>query len=159
GHGVPVISSDRGAAFELFEQGGLVRPLPGRLTPAAPAALTPAELAPWVDAVLAMYDDPAFAAAQRSLAMLAGRRWSADQLAPASARFLAGLAGRRLRQRLALSPAVSRNGSAAAVEQLAGKHPWPTQRPEDAAPGEEQGWLGAGTEVMLTDALTPSTSL
>jgi hypothetical protein len=158
-HGVPVVASDRGAAAELFDQAGLVRPLPGRLTPAAPAALTPAELAPWVDTVLALYDDLAFAATQRNLALQAARRWSADQLAPAYANFLAGLAGRRLRQRLAQSPAVSRNGSAAALGQLAEKHPWPAQQPEDAAPGQEQGWLGAGTEVMLAGALTPATGL
>jgi hypothetical protein len=159
GHGIPVVASDRGAAAELFEQGGLVRPLPDRLTPAVPAVLTPEELAPWVDTVLALYDDPAFAAATRSLAVLAGRRWSADLLAPVYARFLAGLAGRRLRQRLALSPAASRNGSVAALGQLSETHPWPTQQPEDAAPGEEQGWLGAGTEVMLAGALTPATAL
>jgi hypothetical protein len=159
GHGIPVLASERGAAAELFDQASLMGPLPGRLTPAAPAALTPAELAPWVDTVLALYDDPAFAATQRRLALRAGRRWSADQLAPAYARFLAGLAGRRLRQRLALSPAVSRNGSAAALGHLADKHPWPAQRPEDAAPGQEEGWLGAGTEVMLAGALTPATTL
>jgi hypothetical protein len=110
-----------------------------------------------VETILRLLDDQAFAATQRSLALVAGQRWAAENVASQYARFLAGLAGRRQRQRLAMTSAVARNGSAAAVKKLAATHPWPAERPEDAAPGQEQGWLGEGTDLMLASTLAPST--
>src|SRR5262249_54074370 len=130
-HGVPVIASNRGSALELFDGAGLLLPLPDKLTPAATFPLSPGELGSWVETVLRLHDDPAFAAGQRGLALLAGQRWAAEQLAPQYARFLAGLATRRQRQRVSLNgQAVPRNGSAAALRRLAERHPWPNDRPE-----------------------------
>src|SRR5262245_33075437 len=63
-HGVPVIASDRGALPELLQGGGLLLPLPDRITGAAPALLKAPELAPWVEAILRLYEDSAFAASQ-----------------------------------------------------------------------------------------------
>ncbi len=156
-HGVPVVASDRGALPDLLGGAGLVLPLPDRVTAGVPTVLKPAELAPWVNTVLRLYDDPAFAASRRSLALVAGQQWSAAKVAPAYARFLAGLAGRRRPPQAGNGISPSRNGTGAAVRRLAQAHPWPPERPEDAAPGEEQGWLGAGTEVMLARALSPAT--
>jgi predicted O-methyltransferase YrrM len=159
-HGVPVIASDRGAAPELLAGAGLVLPLPERVTATVPALLTPAERAPWVEAVLRLYDDQAFAAGQRGLGLVAGQQWAADKVAPQYARFLSRLAqARRPRPAPLNGAAGARNGTAAAVRRLAETHPWPQQRPEDAAPGQEQGWLGAGTEVMLARVLSPATKL
>ena len=77
--GVPVIASDRGAAPELLEQGGIVLALPDRITSAHAAAMLPAELVPWVEAVCLLLDDRPFAARLRSQAKLAGRRWAPRQ--------------------------------------------------------------------------------
>jgi hypothetical protein len=160
GHGAPVVVSDRGAALELFDGAGLVLPLPDRVTAGCAVRLTPAELAPWVEAILRLYDDQGFAAGQRSLALLGGQRWAPEQLAPRYARFFTGLAERRHGQPFSSNgKAGSCNGSVAALRRLAGAHPWPTDRPEDAAPGQEQGWLGAGTEQMLARVLSPKTHL
>jgi glycosyltransferase involved in cell wall biosynthesis len=156
GNGVPVIASDSPAAAELLDGAALLLPLPDRLTAALSIPLLPEERAPWVAAVLRLHDDPAFAARQRSLARLAGPQWSAENLAPRYARFLAGVI-RRCRPRVSVNGAASRNGSAKAVRKLAEAHPWPGQRPDDTAPGQEQGWLGEGTELMLARALTPTT--
>jgi hypothetical protein len=160
-HGVPVIASDRGAAPELLGGAGLVLPLPERVTAPVPTLLTPAERAPWVEAVLRLYDDQAFAAGQRGLALVAGQQWAAEKLAPRYARFLAGLAGLGGRRRTPVSRngAAARNGQAAGILRLAGTRPWPEQRPGDAAPGQEEGWLGAGTELMLARVLSPATKL
>jgi hypothetical protein len=156
-HGVPVIGSDRGAGPELLDGAALLFPLPPRITAPVPASLTSAESAPWVETVLRFYDDPAFTAGQRSLALLAGQRWAAEPLAPAYARLFAGLAAGRERTPVSVNGKAEAPNGHAALRRLAEAHAWPEQRPEDAAPGEEQGWLGAGTELMLARSLSPAT--
>jgi hypothetical protein len=158
-HGVPVVASNRGPLPELLEGAALLLPIPERATAAMAALLRPDELSPWVEAVLRLFDDSAFAAAQRSLALVGGRRWAPENLAPEYARFLVGLAARRRHRR---TPASGRGGareSTKALRRLAETSPWLKQQPEDAAPGQEQGWLDAGTDVMLTRALSPATRL
>jgi hypothetical protein len=158
-HGIPVIGSDRGAGPELLGGAALLFPLPPRLTATVSAGLTPAESAPWVETVLRVCDDPAFAAGQRSLALFAGQRWAAEQLAPQYARLFAGLASRRERARVSTNGKAKAPNGPAALRRLAEAHAWPGQRPEDAAPGEEQGWLGAGTDLMLARSLSPATKV
>jgi predicted O-methyltransferase YrrM len=158
-HGVPVIASDRGALPELLEGAALLLPLPDRVT-APVAALRPAELSPWVETVLRLYEDHSFAAGRRSLALVAGRRWAPEKLAPEYEHIFAAVAARRRRNRQSSNGrAAPRDGSGKALRRLTEAHAWPKERPEDAAPGQEQGWLGAGTEVMLARALSPATHL
>lgn len=157
--GVPVLSSNRGAMPEVLDGSATILPLPDRMTAALPVPLKPEELAPWIDTIQRLYDDPTFAAGQRSLALLAGKRWTADEVAPQYARCFTNLARTR-HTRLD----VSRNGTAkddaaAGLRRLAQRQPWPAQRPADAAPGQEQGWLGEGTEVVLARSLSPATQL
>jgi hypothetical protein len=159
-HGVPVIASDRGSGPELMDGAALVLTLPGRTTSVRTAPLQPAELSPWVETILRLYDDSAFAAGQRSLALLAGPRWSVEKLAEPYARFFAGVVHRRRRQQAHRNGlAVARNGSAKAARRLSAAHPWPNERPDDAAPGQEQGWLGAGTDLLLSRVLSPDSHL
>jgi hypothetical protein len=161
-HGVPVVASDRGASGELLGEAALLLPLPERITLAYSDRLTPAELTPWVDTLLRFYDDAAFASRQRGLAVLARQRMSADELAPVYARFIAELANRR--PRTSSTRIFSANGSAhsddrSQLRHLAENSAWPAEQPADAAPGKEQGWLGAGSEVMLSRSLSPKTKL
>jgi hypothetical protein len=162
GYGVPVIASDRGAASELLAGAAHLLPLPERVTTGFNPQLRPEELKPWVEAVLRLLDDHTHAAQQSAAAVQAGRRFAAPELAPRYAQFLRGLAGQRPR------PAFSANGfstngsahdAAAGLRRLAEVHPWPDGQPDDAAPGQEQGWLGAGSEVMLARSLSPKTKL
>jgi hypothetical protein len=155
-HGVPVVASDRGSNPELFGSAATLLPLPGRMTPAFAPPLDPTEVGRWADAILSAVDD----AAGRERAQAFGERFLAETLAPRYARLIAGLAASRPKR----FPAFSANGearkeSSAAVRRLANEQPWPADRPEDAAPGEEPGWLGAGSEVMLAQSLTPVTGL
>jgi hypothetical protein len=162
GRGVPVVASDRGATAELLGAAALTLPLPDRVTTAVAAPLRPEEIAPWADAVLRFFDNPAFTARQRAAALLAGRQLSAEELAPRYARFLAGLVARRPRSPFSAN-GFSTNGAAhddaPGLPRLASTHPWPDVRPEDAAPGQEPGWLAAGSEVMLSRSLSPKTKL
>jgi hypothetical protein len=158
-HGVPVVASDRGALPELLDRAGLLLPLPQRLTTTNRGPLQPAELAPWIDAILRLYDDFAFASNQRNLALLAGQRWAPETVAPEYARLFTNLAGHHKHRPGRNGHVAHRNGSDVALRRLAEASPWPAERPNDAAPGEEQGWLGAGTETMLANVLSPSTEL
>lgn len=155
-HGVPIVVSDRGAATELLETDVVRLPLPLRLTAAGAAPLKPNELQPWVENVLRLLDDPSYAASQRRLAVAASKRYDAALLAPRYAEFLAKLAAQLKADRV-LGNGTSLNGDATALQRLTEKHAWPERQPEDAAPGREQGWLGNGTEVMLSRSLSPNT--
>jgi hypothetical protein len=104
-HGLPIITSDRGSGPELFEAAGLVLSLPERLTAAAPTRLTANELAPWVDTVLRFHDDRAFAAGQRSRALVASCRWAAETVIPQYVSFLTECARRRREPRSSETPA------------------------------------------------------
>jgi hypothetical protein len=155
-HGVPAIVADRGAAAELLETDSIRLPLPLRLTAIGPAPLKPNELQPWVAAVQRFLDDPSFAAGQQRLAVVGSKRYDAATLAPRYAEFLMRLAERHRADRV-LGNGASLNGEATALRRLSESHAWPAQQPEDADPGQEQGWLGNGTEVMLARSLPPST--
>ena len=155
-HGVPSIVSDRGAAAELFETDAIRLPLPLRLTATGPAPLRPNELQPWAETVLRLLDDPSYAAAQRRLVVAGSKRYDAATLAPRYAEFLVKLADRHKADRI-LGNGASINGDATVLRRLTEKHAWPESQPEDAAPGQEQGWLGDGTEVMLSRSVSPNT--
>jgi hypothetical protein len=154
-HGVPVVASNRGGLPEVAEGAALLLPVPERATAAQAALMRSEELSPWVETILRLFDDAAFAAGQRSLAVVGGRRWAPEKLAAEYATFFAALAERR-RQRRGGGRS-SRDGSAKAVRRLADAYPWLKERPEDAAPGQEQGWLDAGTDQMLSRVLSPAT--
>jgi|GEM_PF-751069 len=162
GYGVPVVASDRGAAAELLGGAAITLPLPDRVTTGFAAQLQPTEIAPWVSAALRFFDDAAFAARQRAAAVLAGQQLSASELAPRYMQFLAELAAQRPRPKFSAN-GFSTNGSAhdhtASFRRLTEANPWPDEQPADAAPGQEQGWLGAGSEVMLARSLSPKTKL
>src|SRR5262249_45939740 len=51
------------------------------------------------------------------------------------------------------------DGESPIVRRLAEVNPWPAEQPEDAAPGQEQGWLGEGSELMLGRSLSAKTRL
>jgi hypothetical protein len=161
-HGVPTITSDRGAGQELLGGAALVLPLPDRITTAVHSQLQPAELAPWVEMVLRICDDRSFHDHQRGLVVLAAQRLAAGELIPRYAEFLLQLAARKARSGNNIVP-FSTNGYASndgvSVRSLAASHPWPDQRPRDAAPGQEPGWLGAGSEVLLSRSLSHKTKL
>lgn len=161
-HGVPVVTSDRGCGSELLGDAALVLRLPDRITTAIHSQLQPAEVAPWAEMILRLYDDRAFAERQRGQVLLAARRLAANELVHRYAEFIEQLAAAKPRVGSA-AISFSANGhskdNSAALKSLARTHPWPEQRPEDAAPGQEAGWLGAGSEVMLSRSLSAKTKL
>jgi hypothetical protein len=72
----------------------------------------------------------------------------------------AGLIARREGRRpTGIGGDTNKDAPAAPMARLAQSHPWPRERPEDADPGGEAGWLGGGTELMLTRVLSSSTRL
>jgi hypothetical protein len=161
-HGVPVVASDRGAAAELLGGAATTLPLPPRVTTGFAPQLRAEEITPWADAVLRFFDDPVFASDQSAAAARAAEQLSAGELAPRYARFLAELAGERPQPKFSAN-GFSTNGAGhddgAALQQFTESHPWPSEQPQDAAPGQEQGWLGAGSEAMLARSLSPKTKL
>jgi glycosyltransferase involved in cell wall biosynthesis len=56
-NGIPVVASDRGGLPEVVGTGGVVLPLPARLTPGAMLLPTVAEVSPWVEAIIRLWDD------------------------------------------------------------------------------------------------------
>ncbi len=128
-YGVPILISDRGPVAEWFGEGALVLPLPSRLLGAAPMPVQAADVATWVETVLRLYDDAAFAARQRSLAVASARRFSAETLVAEYAQFFEQVARKHSRRpaptngQLQIDPFVSR------TERLAVNHPWPSQPP------------------------------
>jgi predicted O-methyltransferase YrrM len=156
-HGIPVLGSDRGGQPELLGEAGTIVPLPDRLAGAIALPMREAELTPWIDTVLRLYDDPVFAAEQSERALTGSARWTPEKLVPQYARFLAGFASRR--RGPCVTAAVSSNGFAGNLDRLRARHPWPERQPADAAPGQEEGWLGAGTDQVLAEVLSPATRL
>ena len=77
-NGIPVIGSDRGGLPETLGEGGIVLPLPERLTPATRALPTPEEVAPWVEAVIRLWDDDALRGEYERKGRIEARRWSAE---------------------------------------------------------------------------------
>ena len=161
-YGVPAITSDRGAGAEMLGSAALVLHLPERITTAFHSQLQPAEVAPWVEMILRLYDDRAFAERQRSQVIMAAQKLSAQELVHRYAEFLAQLVVAKPRS-WAGAVSFSANGHvvdhSAKLRALGELQPWPKQRPDDAAPGQEAGWLGAGSEVMLSRSLSGKTKL
>ncbi len=161
-YGVPTVTSDRGAGSELLGGAGFVVHLPERITTTVHSQLQPAELTPWVETILRLYDDRSFAERQRSQLLLAAEHLSADELGPRYGEFFAELAASKPRvgsNAISFSANGHSTDNSAAIRALAQKNPWPEQCPEDAAPGQEAGWLGAGSEQMLAKSLSPKTKL
>lgn len=90
-NGIPVIGSDRGGLPETLGEGGVVLPLPDRLTPATRLLPTAEEVTPWVDAILRLWDDAALRGDYERKGSAEARRWSPDVVGPAYARFLASI--------------------------------------------------------------------
>ncbi len=90
-NGIPVIASDRGALPETLGAGGLVLPLPDRLTPVTKLLPTAEEVAPWVEAVIQLWDDPGWYEEQRRRSLAEARRWEPEALVPQYVRFFEGL--------------------------------------------------------------------
>src|SRR5262249_31766208 len=88
----------------------------------------------------------------------AGRNWAPERLAPEYIRLFTALVQRRRGQRVVSEAATGRT-SGKALRRLAKAYPWPTERPQDAAPGQEQGWLAAGSDTMLASVLSPGPRL
>ena len=65
-NGIPVIGSDRGALPETLGDGGIVLPLPERLTPVSQILPTAEEVEPWVEAIIRLWDDRAWYQEQSS---------------------------------------------------------------------------------------------
>ena len=66
-NGIPVIGSDRGGIPETVGDGGVVLPLPERLTPATRIVPEAEEVEPWVEAIIRLWDDPSFLRGQSEL--------------------------------------------------------------------------------------------
>jgi hypothetical protein len=115
-----------------------------------------------VEMILRICGDRPFAERQRGMVVLAAQRLGANELAHRYTEFLSQLVAGKPRSGIA-SPSFSANGHttdrSAAMRKLSKLQPWPEQRPDDAAPGEEAGWLGAGSEVMLAQSLSAKTKL
>jgi glycosyltransferase involved in cell wall biosynthesis len=79
-NGIPVLASDRAALHETLGDAGFVFTIPERCTPANGAVPTAREAAPWVASFERLWDDPAFEARHRALAMEKAQFWQSDRL-------------------------------------------------------------------------------
>ena len=86
-NGIPVLGADRGALPETLGDGGIVLPIPPRLTPATSELPTAAEVEPWVKAIIGLWDDPAWYAEQGRRALAETARWTPEVLEPRYTRF------------------------------------------------------------------------
>ena len=86
-NGIPVLASDRGALPETLGDGGIVLPLPERLTPVSQILPTAEEVEPWVEAIIRLWDDPAWYQEQSVKARQQAQRWHPDRLRPLYAEF------------------------------------------------------------------------
>jgi len=91
-NGIPVLASDRGALPEVLGDAGLIFAIPDRCTPDNPALPAPREVAPWVSAIERLWDDPAFEARHRNLALQEAARWNPDHLVERFGDFFGSLA-------------------------------------------------------------------
>jgi hypothetical protein len=90
-NGIPVVASDRGALPETVGAGGVVLPLPDRLTPATRLLPTAAEVRPWVEAVVRLWDDRGHYEETRRRALAEVSRWAPEVLLPRYERLFAEL--------------------------------------------------------------------
>ena len=68
-NGIPVLASDRGALPETLGDAGFVFTIPERFTPSSLEIPTARDVAPWVAVIEKLWDDPAFEARHRALAL------------------------------------------------------------------------------------------
>ncbi len=78
--GVPVLVGDRGALPEIVGAGGLVLPIPVRLTPGTRELPTPEEVRPWMDAIIRLWDEAAYYADLSTAASVEARQWDAPTI-------------------------------------------------------------------------------
>jgi len=90
-NGIPVLASDRGALPETLGDGGIVLPVPPRLTPATRELPTAAEVEPWVKTIIGLWDDPVWYAEQCRRARAETQRWTPEVLEPQYVRFFESL--------------------------------------------------------------------
>ena len=86
-NGIPVIGSNRGGIPETVGEGGLILPLPERLTPATRIAPTADEVESWVEAIIHLWDDREFYEGLSARAMHEALRWNPDLLRQLYAEF------------------------------------------------------------------------
>ena len=86
-NGIPVVGSNRGGIPETVGDGGVVLPLPDRLTPATKIVPEAGEVEPWVEAIIRLWDDPILYAGHSDLARKEAERWRPDRLRPLYAEF------------------------------------------------------------------------
>ena len=86
-NGIPVVGSDRGGIPETVAGGGLILPLPERLTPATRVVPAAEEVEPWVEAIIRLWDDRKFYEGLSARALHEAQRWNPDLLRPLYAEF------------------------------------------------------------------------
>jgi glycosyltransferase involved in cell wall biosynthesis len=86
-NGIPVIGSDRGGIPETVGNGGILLPLPDRLTPLTKIVPEADEVEPWVETIIRLWDDQALYAERSALARKEAERWRPDRLRPFYAEF------------------------------------------------------------------------
>ena len=118
-NGIPVIASDRGALPETVGGGGIVLPLPERLTPATRFLATADEVAPWVEAIIRLWDDEATYRELCREARSEARRWDPEVLEPQYVRFFEHV---RPRTEALVTPTARRVRSVVFVPHLGGIH-------------------------------------
>jgi hypothetical protein len=90
-NGIPVIGSDRGGIPETLGDGGIVLPLPKRLTPLTRTLPTAEEVEPWVEAIIRLWDGRAWYNALSARARNEAERWRPERLRPLYAEFFQGV--------------------------------------------------------------------
>ncbi len=86
-NGIPVLASDRGALPETLGDSGFLFTIPDRHTPTSPTMPTARDVAPWTAIIEKLWDDPAFEARHRALALEESKRRQTDKLVQCYAGF------------------------------------------------------------------------
>jgi len=86
-NGIPVIGSNRGGIPETLGDGGVLLPLPERLTPVSLILPTAEEVEPWVETIIRLWDDAALYQEQSAKARKQAQLWHPDRLRPLYAEF------------------------------------------------------------------------
>ena len=86
-NGIPVVGSNRGGIPETVGAGGIILPLPDRMTPMTRIVPAAEEVEPWVEAIIRLWDDRQFHDELSSRALQEAQRWHPDRLRPLYAEF------------------------------------------------------------------------
>ena len=116
-NGIPVIGSDRGALPETLGDGGIVLPLPERLTPVSQILPTAEEVEPWVEAIIRLWDDPAWYQTMRDRGVNRAQFWHPDRLRSLYAEFFGNVRLQPGPPLIALPP------SSGSVDEMSGVRP------------------------------------